>query len=35
MSDRDQTGSAGPTNPPAALKALLEHFRTELHGAAR
>jgi Hydrazine synthase alpha subunit middle domain len=32
MSDRDQTGSTGPTNAPAALKELLEHFRTTLRG---
>ncbi len=34
MSDKDQTGSTGPTNPPAALKQLLEHFRTTLRGTA-
>ncbi len=30
VSERDQTGAAGPTNPPQALKALLEHVRSQL-----
>ncbi len=33
-SDKDQTGSPGPTNAPAALKELLEHFRTTLRAGA-
>lgn len=30
VSERDQTGSTGPTNAPQALKTLLEHVRSQL-----